>query len=130
VEYPQHRMQNLQEVRSVPVMLPGQSQLYLGDIASITTPKMPGEIDRYIGQRVITLTANLHEVPLGKALPTIQHAIQDTAHHLAAGVFTCGAKRLGWGRHCVACESACCLRWWSFFSFWRPTSNRSGWRWQ
>ena len=59
VEYPQHRMQNLQEVRSVPVMLPGQSQLYLGDIASITTPTMPGEIDRYIGQTLRGLRVGL-----------------------------------------------------------------------
>ena len=31
VEYPQHRMQSLQDVKSIPVMMPGQSQPYLGD---------------------------------------------------------------------------------------------------
>jgi len=76
VEYPQHRMQSLQDVKSIPVMMPGQTQPYLGDIATITTPKMAGEIDRYNGQRVITLTANLHEVPLGKAIAPIQQALQ------------------------------------------------------
>jgi multidrug efflux pump subunit AcrB len=75
VEYPQHRMQTLQDVNSIPVMMPGQSQPYLGDIATITTPKMAGEIDRYNGQRVITMTANLHNVPLGKAIVPIQQAL-------------------------------------------------------
>jgi multidrug efflux pump subunit AcrB len=63
-------------MQSIPLMLPGHSQPYLSDIATITTPKVPGEIDRYNGQRVIALTANLHEVPLGKALTPIQQAIQ------------------------------------------------------
>ena len=76
VEYPQHRMQSLQDVRSIPVMMPGQNQPYLGDIATITTPKMAGEIDRYNGQRVITLTANLHDWPLGKAIAPIQQALE------------------------------------------------------
>ena len=44
-------------------------------IATITTPKMAGEIDRYNGQRVITLTANLHDVPLGNAIKPIQQAL-------------------------------------------------------
>jgi multidrug efflux pump subunit AcrB len=77
VEYPQHRMQSLQDVKSIPVMMPGQKQPYLGDVAAITTPKMAGEIDRYNGQRVITLTANLHAVPLGKAIAPIQRAIKN-----------------------------------------------------
>ena len=48
-------MQSLEDLKSIPVMMPGQSQPYLGDVATITTPKMPGEIDRYNGQRVISL---------------------------------------------------------------------------
>jgi multidrug efflux pump subunit AcrB len=76
VEYPQHRMQSMGDIRSIPVMMPGQTQPYLGDIATITTPKMPGEIDRYNGQRIISLTANLHDVPLGKAIAPLQQAIQ------------------------------------------------------
>jgi multidrug efflux pump subunit AcrB len=69
-------MQSLQDVKSIPVMMPGQSQPYLGDIARITMPKMAGEIDRYNGQRVITITANLHDTPLGTALTPLQQAIQ------------------------------------------------------
>ncbi|MDQ2710647.1 MAG: efflux RND transporter permease subunit [Acidobacteriota bacterium] len=75
VEYPQHRMQSLQDMTSIPVMMPGQSQPYLGDVAAITSEKVAGEIDRYNGQRVITLTANLHNRPLGQALAPLEQAI-------------------------------------------------------
>ena len=77
VEYPQHRMQSLAQVRSIPVMKSGQSQPYLGDIAKVTTAKMPGEIDRYNGQRILSLTANLHDLPLGKAIRPLEQAIQE-----------------------------------------------------
>ena len=76
VEFPQHRMQSVADFRSVPVMMPGQSQPYLGDIATVTTPTMPGEIDRYNGQRILSLTANLHDLPLGKATEPLEQAIQ------------------------------------------------------
>ncbi len=76
VQYPQHRMQSLRDVRSIPVMMPDQTQPFLGDVATITTPRMAGEIDRYNGQRVITLTANLHDVPLGKAIAPIKQALE------------------------------------------------------
>jgi multidrug efflux pump subunit AcrB len=76
VQYPQHLMQSIEQFRSIPVMRPGQSQPFLGDIATITTPKVPGELDRYNGQFELNLTANLHNLPLGKALVPIQQAIQ------------------------------------------------------
>jgi multidrug efflux pump subunit AcrB len=76
VQYPPNQMQSLQQMESIPLMQSGHSQPYLSDIATITTPKVPGEVDRYNGQRVIALTANLHELPLGKALGAIQQAIQ------------------------------------------------------
>jgi multidrug efflux pump subunit AcrB len=76
VQYPPNQMQSLDQLRAVPLMQPGHTQPYLGDIATITTLKVPGEVDRYNGQRVIALTANLHNLPLGKALTPIQQAIQ------------------------------------------------------
>jgi multidrug efflux pump subunit AcrB len=77
VQYPPYRMQSLEQMASIPVMAPGRSQTYLGDLAAITTAKVPGEIDRYNGQRVITLTANLHNLPLGRALQPIERAIRN-----------------------------------------------------
>ncbi len=75
VQYPQHRMQTLQDMKSIPVMLPGQSQPYLGDVATISSHEVAGEIDRYNGQRVITITANLHGMPLGQALTPLNQAM-------------------------------------------------------
>jgi multidrug efflux pump subunit AcrB len=76
VEYPQYQMQSLAQFRSIPVMKAGQSQPYLGDIATVTTPRMPGEVDRYNGQRILGLTGNLHDIPLGKAIGPLERAIQ------------------------------------------------------
>ena len=76
VEYPQYQMQSLAQFRSIPVMKAGQSQPYLGEIATVTTPRMPGEVDRYNGQRILSLTANLHDIPLGKAIGPLEEAIQ------------------------------------------------------
>jgi multidrug efflux pump subunit AcrB len=36
---------------------------------------MPGEIDRYNGQHVVSLTANLHNITLGQAVLPIQQAV-------------------------------------------------------
>ena len=80
VEYPQYRMQSVEQMRSIPVMIPGQTQPYLGDVATITTPKMPGEIDRYNGQSVLSLTANLHQLALGKAMGPVQQAIRNAGN--------------------------------------------------
>ncbi len=76
VQYPPNQMQSLQQMESIPLMQPGHTQPYLSDVARITTPKVPGEVDRYNGQRVIALTANLHGMPIGKALRPIQQALQ------------------------------------------------------
>ncbi|MBV9084699.1 MAG: efflux RND transporter permease subunit, partial [Acidobacteriaceae bacterium] len=76
VEYPQHRMQTLSDMRSIPVMMPGESQPYLGDVAAIRAATMPGEIDRYNGQRIIALTANLHNLPLGNTIHPLEQAIE------------------------------------------------------
>ncbi len=75
VQYSQHRMQSVADIESIPVMQSGESQPYLGEVAKITTPTMAGEIDRYNGQRVITLTANLHNVSLGKAIAPIKQSL-------------------------------------------------------
>ena len=76
VEYPQYRMQSVEQLGSVPLMKPGQTQPYLRDLATITKTNMPGEIDRYNGQRMINLTANLYKISLGKALAPIEDAVR------------------------------------------------------
>jgi len=47
----------------------------LDDIATLKTNTMPGEIDRYNGQRVVSLTANIHGITLGGAAGKIRRAV-------------------------------------------------------
>ena len=75
VELPQNQVQSVDQVGSVPVMLTGRSKPLLGDIVSLKTNTMPGEIDRYNGQRVVSLTANIHGITLGEASAGIRQAV-------------------------------------------------------
>jgi len=77
VEYPQNQMQSLEQVGGVPVMMGGRTKPLLEDIASLKTNTMPGEIDRYNGQRVISVTGNIHEITLGEADRQIRRAVAD-----------------------------------------------------
>ncbi|HLJ50762.1 MAG TPA: efflux RND transporter permease subunit [Bryobacteraceae bacterium] len=75
VELPQYRIQGVEEVGSIPVMREGRSQPLLTDIATLKTGTMPGLVERYNGQRVVSLTANIHGITLGKAALQINQAI-------------------------------------------------------
>jgi len=77
VELPQNQIQSVEQVGSVPVMPVGGSKPLLDDIANLKLSTMPGEIDRYNGQRVLSLTANLHGITLGEAAAQIQKAVAD-----------------------------------------------------
>ncbi len=60
---------------NIPVMPAGSPKPLLDDIASLKPNTMPGEIDRYNGQRVVSLTANIHGITLGEAAPKISQAV-------------------------------------------------------
>ena len=75
VELPQNQVQSVAQVGDVPVMMPGNSKPLLDDIAVLKTNTMPGEIDRYNGQRVVSLTANIHDITLGAAAAQIRQAV-------------------------------------------------------
>jgi multidrug efflux pump subunit AcrB len=75
VELPQNQLQSVAQIATVPVMLAGRSKPLLDDIAALTPGTMPGEIDRYNGQHVIGLTANLHDITLGQAVGPIRRAV-------------------------------------------------------
>jgi len=77
VELPQNQIQSVQEVGSIPVMPVGSSKPLLDDIASLKPNTMPGEIDRYNGQRVVSLTANIHNITLGEAAAKLRQALAD-----------------------------------------------------
>ena len=75
VELPQHRLQSVDQIATVPVMRSGGSKPLLDDIAGLKLATMPGEIDRYNGQHVVSLTANLHDATLGQAEGPIRQAV-------------------------------------------------------
>ncbi len=67
VQLPQNQVQSVGQVADLPVMLRGNSKPLLENIATLKPGTMPGEIDRYNGRHVVSLTANIHDVTLGQA---------------------------------------------------------------
>ena len=76
VEIPQNRMASSDDVRNLPVMQDGGARPLLGDVADVKLGRTAGEIDRYNMQRVVSFTANVHDIPLGEAATAIRQAIQ------------------------------------------------------
>jgi multidrug efflux pump subunit AcrB len=75
VQLPQNRMQSSDELGDLPVMQNGRLEPRLFDIAALNPGTMPGLIERYNGQRVVSLTANVHGVTLGEAAPELSAAV-------------------------------------------------------
>jgi multidrug efflux pump subunit AcrB len=80
VELPQNRMQGADELGGIPVMQNnamqnGGGETHLNDIAVMKSGTMPGLIERNNGQRVISLTANIHGITLGEAAPQLTAAV-------------------------------------------------------
>ena len=75
VQLPQNRIQGLDEIGSLPVMADGRAHTQLTDIAGLKLGTMPGLIERYNGQRVVSLTANLHGLTLGQAESRLRPAL-------------------------------------------------------
>lgn len=73
VEIPQHRIQSAADLERVPVASGGAATL--SDVATVANGTMPGMIERYNGQRVVSMTANLEGTTLGQVLPSIRAAI-------------------------------------------------------
>jgi multidrug efflux pump subunit AcrB len=75
VQLPQNRLQSVEDLTVVPVMQDGPGQPYLRDVASVKFGAMPGLIERTNGQRVVSLTANIHGVTLGEAAVQLKKAL-------------------------------------------------------
>ena len=73
VEIPQNRIQSAADLERVPVA-PGVATT-LADVATVANGTMPGMIERYNGQRVVSMTANLEGKTLGQVLPALRAAI-------------------------------------------------------
>jgi multidrug efflux pump subunit AcrB len=81
VEIPQSRISSIEDVRDLPVMSKeafqnGATRPLVADLAKVEFGTVPGEVDRYNMQRVVSLTANIHGKPLGQVLSDVQGAIR------------------------------------------------------
>jgi multidrug efflux pump subunit AcrB len=75
-EIPANLMTTAEDVENVPVMTSAAARpLLVGDVASVTFGTMPGQIDRYNMQRIVSLTANVHGKSLGQVASEIRDAI-------------------------------------------------------
>jgi multidrug efflux pump subunit AcrB len=79
VQLPPNRAQGLPSLSSLPLMREGLSQPQLDQVASLQYGNMPEMIERLSGQRVVSLTANLHGITLGEAQKKIQAALGNIA---------------------------------------------------
>jgi multidrug efflux pump subunit AcrB len=75
VQIPPNRAQGLPSLSTLPLMRDGQSQPQLDQVAKIQYGSMPEMIERLSGQRVVSITANLHGITLGEAQTKIQKAL-------------------------------------------------------
>jgi multidrug efflux pump subunit AcrB len=75
VQLPQNRMQGAGELGDLPMMQTGRGETRLTDVAALKSGTMPGLIERYNGQRVVSLTANIHGLTLGEASQRLNAAL-------------------------------------------------------
>ena len=73
VEIPQNRIGSIEDVQDLPVRTDFSRPLD-ADLAKVEFGRVPGEVDRYNMQRVVSLTANIHGKPLGQVLEEVQSA--------------------------------------------------------
>lgn len=75
VQLPQNRIQSVEELGTLPVMTSGRAEPQLDNVASLKPGTMPGLIERFNGQHIVSLTANLHGITLGEAAPRLDRAL-------------------------------------------------------
>jgi multidrug efflux pump subunit AcrB len=75
VELPQNRMQSVESVGALPIMRAGARDTELRDVARMSLGTIPGLIERFNGQHIISLTANIHGITLGEAAAKLNAAI-------------------------------------------------------
>ncbi len=76
VEIPQSSMNSVEEVKRIPAMNNGSSHPLVSDVAQLKYGTMPGEIDRYNMQRMITISANVKGEDLERAARQVRASIQ------------------------------------------------------
>src|SRR5882724_9903851 len=78
VEIPQSRIASIEDVQTLPVgsSTNGKTVPLVGDVAQLSYGTMPGEVDRYNQQRMVTIIGNLSGSDLGRAASQVSEAIK------------------------------------------------------
>ena len=79
LQIPQNRMQSVKSVGEIPVMRSDARPTRLTDVATFKLGVMPGLIERFNGQHVVSLTANIHGLTLGEAAGKVNQALSKVA---------------------------------------------------
>lgn len=77
IEIPQRAVSSAADVQNLPVKATNTSPTLVGDVADITYGKTAGMVERYNMQRIVSLNANVHDVPVGSAAVQIRKAITE-----------------------------------------------------
>lgn len=77
VEIPQSRIASIEDVQTLPAGSGsmGKAAPLVGDVAQLSYGTMPGEVDRYNQQRMITIIGNIAGSDLGRATGEVDRAI-------------------------------------------------------
>jgi multidrug efflux pump subunit AcrB len=86
VELPQNRMQSVDSVGELPIMRNGVRDTEVRNVAQMRLGTMPGMIERFNGQHIVSVTANIHGITLGEAAVKLNQAL------VGAGAPPRGAK--------------------------------------
>ena len=76
VQIPSNRVQGFGALSSLPLGNNGQTQPQLDQVATLRNGSMPETIERFSGQRIVSVTANIHGMALGDAQQKINQALK------------------------------------------------------
>lgn len=76
IQIPEYEMSTLDDIRNIPLQS-GNLNPTLTDVASFSEETAPGQYDRSGPNRLVTITANLHQKDLGTASKAVQEAINN-----------------------------------------------------
>lgn len=86
VQLPRNRMQSVESAGEIPIMKNGVRDTELRNVATMKPGTIPGLIERFNGQHIVSVTANVSGITLGEAAPRLSKAL------LAAGSPPRGVK--------------------------------------
>jgi multidrug efflux pump subunit AcrB len=77
VELPQNQMQSVEAVGDIPITRDGGRDTELRDVSQMKLGTMPGLIERFNGQHIVSVTANIHGITVGEAGRQLSGALKN-----------------------------------------------------